>query len=103
MLKVKMTWPLLIVLVFALFAWLIREQRPPVAQKTRAYTPRAPHTPRRAKVIRNQPDVGGDDDAVSDYDAETARLDREAVENARSEFESQMAGALHRMRRGAWQ
>lgn len=112
MLKLNITWPLFFLLLFALFAWLIRDQSSPVAQPlSKQYTPR-PVRPRAAErtqpsrhkspsMIINIPsaDAGGSD---SDYDAETARLDDEAGA-AFFESLSRHSSEPFVMRKGAWQ
>lgn len=104
MLKLKITWPLLIALLFALLVWLIRDQQPSAeCQKPKRYTPRSSRrTPKPARIIHNQPvDADGDDDRTAAYDAETRRLDQEAEDSARATFAARAATPFV-MRKGAW-
>ena len=117
MLKLKITWPLLFLLLFALFAWLIRAAAPPIAQtsapkkrSTRAAYARPAdrgvprrHTVRQQMIINIPPvDADGADDRADTFDAETRRLDREAMEAAAT-FSATHASAPFSMRKGAWQ
>ncbi len=104
MLKLKITWPLLIALLFALLVWMIRDQQPPADRQTpKRYVPRsARRTPKPAKIIHNQPvDADGDDDRAAAFDAETARLNQEAMAAATDTFVAHSPRPF-KMRQGAW-
>lgn len=78
MIKIRITWPLLILLMLALLVWLIRGQAPkPAKRRTPSPRPSRPR-PTRGTVIIDQD--GSSTVHDRDYDAETERLDREAAE-----------------------
>lgn len=77
MINIRVTWPLLILILLALLAWLIRGPAGKPA-KHRAPSPRPPRPRPAAKVIIDQD--GSSTRHDRDYEAETERLDREAAE-----------------------
>ena len=85
MIKVNITWPLLMAFLIALIVYLARDPKPhrPLPERRTPSRP-TPRTSRRPIIIE-QPSP------VSDYDAETERLDREAAEAARTVFEESEA------------
>jgi hypothetical protein len=84
MIKIRITWPLLIVLALALFAWLIRDSGASRPRPARRPSPRPdrPERRRRASVVIDQ---DGPDAA---YDAETERLDGEAFATGQRAYEA---------------
>lgn len=77
MIKIKLTWPALILLLIALLVWLARD---PGARKPTPSRRRPASPPRRPFVIDQ-------DDPARAYDDETERLDRQAAEAAQAVFE----------------
>ena len=75
MIKLKITWPALLLLLIALLVWLARD---PDTHKP------APARPPRRRVPLHRDDFVIDQD---DYAAETGRLDREAADRARTAYE----------------
>lgn len=86
MLKIKITWPVVILILFAIAAWLMRSQQPTQPARSR-------RTPRQTIILN------GDGDA---YDAETDRLDREAAQAGRATYETESdryTRTINRMRK----
>ena len=77
MIKIKLTWPALILILIALAIWLARD---PNARKSAPSRRPAPPPRRRPFVIHQ-------DGPATSYDAETERLDRQAAEAAQAVFE----------------
>jgi hypothetical protein len=75
--KIKITWPLLIVLLIALLAYLTRDPG------RRSATPTRPSRPPR----RTRPIIIDQAGPARDYENETERLDREAAETGRRVYE----------------
>ncbi len=79
-LHLKLTWPALILLLFALLVWLARDPgpRPTRSMPRRSSTRPAPRGP---IIIEQSP--------ADNYAAETERLDHEAAESGRRTFDEQ--------------
>jgi hypothetical protein len=77
MLKVRITWPLAIIIVAALIVWLVRPRA-----TVRRSSARPAARPARESVIITPAREGRS--PRPDYDAETERLDREAIESMRA-------------------
>ncbi len=75
MIHIKLNWPTLILLLFALFVWLVHD--PGVRQPA----------PRPAPPPRRRPFVIDQDGPARSYDDETERLDRAAADAAQAVFE----------------
>ena len=89
MIKLKITWPALLLLLIALLVWLARD---PGSHKPQRRAPIAPSRPprRRVPLHRQNTDdfvIDQDGPVTSDYAAETERLDREAADRARTAYE----------------
>ncbi len=80
MIKIKLTWPALILLLIALAVWLARD---PGARKSAPKRSAAP----RPVSQRRRPFVIDQDGPAASYDAETERLDRQAADAAQTVFE----------------
>lgn len=106
MLKIKITWPVVFMLLISLAVWLIRtSSAQPAARKPTRPTPRPAtrngHRPRAPFVIDAEPhpaDCAGDS---PDYAAETEALDREAADAARTAHSAYQS--FYTMPKGAWQ
>jgi hypothetical protein len=96
MLKLKITWPLALLILVAIFAWMIKASEPARPSARQESRPR--RTPRRRSPARNghsaretfvidvdpHPFDAAGGTNPDEYDAETERLDREAAEAARA-------------------
>jgi hypothetical protein len=83
MIKIRITWPLLLVLALALFAWLIRDAGASRSRPARRPSPR-PDRPER----RRPPVVIDQDGPGTTYDADTERLDGEAFADGQRAYEA---------------
>jgi hypothetical protein len=75
--KIKITWPLLIVLLIVLLAYLTRDPG------RRSATPTRPSRPPR----RTRPIIIDQAGPARDYETETERLDREAADAGRRAYD----------------
>ena len=82
MIKIKLTWPALILILIALLVWLARD---PASHATGTHKPTSAR--RRPASQQRRPFVIHQDGPASSYDDETERLDRAAAEAAQTIFE----------------
>ena len=110
MLKIKITWPLAILVLIGLLVWIIRTADPPrTAKPTKQRRSAARPMPHRNGPGYFKPPIIHADDAhpfdaadSSDYDAETKRLDREAADAARATH-AHSSAQYTPIRKGDWQ